>query len=469
MVRFDVRSGYKKIKTRTFLAFSGMGLVFGAATLLVFGSANAFGNHTLYVGHGAIGNGKSCSSPGYNSVQAAVNAANTGDTVYLCDGQFSEQVFVGKSITLTGDPGSGLTANGTTFSSNAADYPSQFASDGLYLPQALLVTTGSNVSVNGLKISGPMANNSACAQDDYGVLALDGNINLKNDDVANIADSNSALYGCQFGVAIQIGREYWEHPDFNPNNYAVENFTASADINNTTVTGYQKNGITIDAKGSYASVDNSMVVGGGFGAPFGTIIAQNGIQISRGAKASVNDSTIADNAYSGSGDATAAGVLVYGGGGDPLSTNITVQNNKFVGNDVAVNFANYSDDFSGSATSPTKNSAQNNWIFSARVSNTSGLQTSNDGWIGYQAGIEDVGDKDMACNNTIVGPGYTSQGTYDVNTEVANPGPDNAVVRDIDAGYTFPTTDFTNCSYHYGNGGHSYNHYKNWDNWRHHD
>ncbi|MEI9913914.1 MAG: hypothetical protein WDN66_02840 [Candidatus Saccharibacteria bacterium] len=48
----------------------------------------------------------------------------------------AEQVFINKSINLTGDSGSGLTATGVTFSTNAANYPSVFTTEGLALPQA---------------------------------------------------------------------------------------------------------------------------------------------------------------------------------------------------------------------------------------------------------------------------------------------------------------------------------------------
>jgi hypothetical protein len=440
----------KNLKTKSTIIISAVVLGATGIALATISPISAFGSHTLYVGHSVTGNNQSCSTPGYNSVQAAVNAANKGDTVYLCGSQFAEQVFVNKSIILTGDSGSGLTAVGTTFSSSASNYPAVFTTSSLFLPQALLVTTGNNVEVDNLTISGPLPGNGGCAEDEYGVLALSGSINLKNDTVANIEDTNSGLNGCQFGVGIQIGRTYWPVATFATD--ATPDFSASADINGVTVTGYAKNGITVDGTNSSATIENSMVVGGGNG----EVAAQNGIQISRGATGSVQNSTIAANAYNGSGEATAAGILVYGGAGDPLSTNVSVQNNKLIDNDEAINFANYNSDESGAAASRTKNTADNNWIFSAKVTNTSGLYTTT-GYIGYQAGIEDVGDNDSACGNTIVGPGYTDEGSYDATTFIATPGPDNAVVRDIDAGYTFPTTNFSTCSYGFNYGGGHFN------------
>ncbi|HVU59401.1 MAG TPA: hypothetical protein VHC98_01005 [Candidatus Saccharimonadales bacterium] len=450
------RINIQTLKTRGLAVLAiGAGAV---AALALIAPAAAFGPHMRYVGHTAVGTNKSCASPGYTSVQSAVDAANTGDTVYLCGGQFAEQVFVNKSVTLTGDAGSGLTATGATFSADDADYPAKFAADNLFLPQALLVTTGDDVAVNNLRISGPFTNTHACAQNDYGVLALDGKVTLEGDTIADVADVSSSLYGCQFGVGVQVGRTYWPSADFASS--PVENFTAKAYLNNVTVTGYQKNGITADGVGSKLFVEHSLVVGGGAAAPFGTIIAQNGMQVSRGATGTVEDNTVADNAYSGSGYATAAGVLIYGGWGDPLSKDVTVQGNKLIDNDVAVDFVNYSSDGTGPAATATKNSASGNWIFSASVTNTTGLCNGGAACggqnIGYQAGVQDIGNKDSACYNTIVGPGYTEEGSYDYSVTppvFTQTGADTALVRTIDAGDTFPTTNFSSCSYmHVGNG-----------------
>jgi hypothetical protein len=49
-----------------------------------------------------------------------------------------------------------------------------------------------------------------------------------------------------------------------------------------------------------------------------TGIAQNGIQVSRGASAQVLANTVSGNQYTGGGAASSAGVLLYGGCGDPL-------------------------------------------------------------------------------------------------------------------------------------------------------
>jgi hypothetical protein len=132
---YSIQKGVTRIKTKTAAILTILTVTIFGAGLGIAGSAitSASPSSTLYVGHGATtSSNKNCNSPGYNSVQSAVNAASNGSTVYLCGGQFSEQVFVKKSITLTGDSGSGLTATGTTFSTSAADYPPVFTTSALF-------------------------------------------------------------------------------------------------------------------------------------------------------------------------------------------------------------------------------------------------------------------------------------------------------------------------------------------------
>ncbi|HUD11711.1 MAG TPA: hypothetical protein VMS08_04840 [Candidatus Saccharimonadia bacterium] len=406
---------------------------------------------TLYVGHGAVSSTNTdagCWSPGYNSVQTAVNSAPSGATVYLCGAQFAEQVFLNKSVTLAGDSTSGLTAVGTTFATTTAKFPAKFQTDGLFVPQALLVVTGNSTAakVNGITISGPMAGNSGCAEDEYGVLALAGNLSMQNDQVKNIADTNTSLYGCQFGVGIQVGRMYWEKADFST--YPTVNFSAVATLNNVTVSGYQKNGVTVDGKDSSAKIYDSKITGGGSGAPFGTTIAQNGLQVSRGASGNVYDNTISDNAYSGSGGASSAGVLVFGGCGDPLVTGSNFYDNTLVGNDVGIYLSNYNPACTKPPVTATNDKAYDNVLTNTAVTNVSGLCDGNAACggklIGYQAGVADVGDSDSINYNEISGQGYATQGTYDFTKNppvFTQTGANSAFVRPVDAGGSFPTTN----------------------------
>jgi hypothetical protein len=145
------------------------------AGLPAFTAGAAFAAGTiLYVGT-AAGSDAGCSSPGYTTVQGAVNAATPGDTVYLCGTTpFREQVIITKSITLSGDSGATIAAPNPWVAS-ADPLPPQFTSDGLLVPQAIVVAWGHgvHVTIQGLTITGPLPGDGGCGSD---------------------------LYGCQFGV-----------------------------------------------------------------------------------------------------------------------------------------------------------------------------------------------------------------------------------------------------------------------------
>ena len=273
------------------------------------GPAYASGATTRYVGATA-GKDTSCASPGYTSVQAAVNAAKPGDTVYLCGTTpFPGPVDVTKSITLTGSAGATISAP-ATWPTSPEPLPPQFASDGLFAPQALVLAWGQgvHVTIKGLTIAGPLPGNGGCAEQEFGILVIGGaNAQITGDAVTNIRDTNSSLFGCQFGVGIMIGREYWPVANFSSDD--VEDFAGTATISHTTVSGYQKGGIVIDGPKAAAVVSDSTVAG--VGPTPG--IAQNGIQVSRGASGQVLDNTVRGNQYTGGGAASLAGVLLYGG------------------------------------------------------------------------------------------------------------------------------------------------------------
>ncbi len=403
----------------------------GLLAFHLYGSTFAASSHTLYVGH-TPGSNTGCASPGYTSVQAAVDAAHNGDTVYLCGTTpYAEQVIITKAITLTGDPGATIQAP-TPFPDNESRLPPQFTRDNLFVPQAIVVVwgKGSDANIAGLIISGPLPGNGSCAEQEFGVLVIaSGRATLNGDHVINIRDSNPALYGCQFGVAIQIGRRYWPTADFS--NFVVENFVGQATITKTTVTGYQKNGITVDGPGSKSKITRSTVDGAGRNNALADIIAQNGIQISRGAVGMVENNYVADNSYTGTApNASSGGVLVFGGCGDPLSIGVEVEGNVLSNNDVGIYLNNYSANCNAPAPQKTNDMAVNNSISNDAVTNMSAF-TASDGsmYTGYQAGIDDIGNKDLISRNTIAGIGYTPAQTT----------PGGPFVIPIDT-ISFPTT-----------------------------
>jgi hypothetical protein len=200
------------------------------------------------------------------------------------------------------------------------------------------------------------------------------------------------LNGTQHGVAI-----YYR---------ALGTGTASGSISDNTVTNYQKGGITANGNVS-VMIANNTVTGQGPVA----YIAQNGIQVGYGAQATVTENTVTGNAYTGSNLASSGGILVVGGpcfgAGLPYTVGLSITRNTLTTNDVGVWLFN-ADPTADPAicvapASRTNNSVKFNDISNAAVTNTTGFSAT----CGYQAGIADVGTKDLIVNNSISGVGYT--------------------------------------------------------------
>jgi hypothetical protein len=374
-----------------------------SAVVVDSGPAYAVGT-TRYVGASA-GSDTSCSSPGYTTVQAAVDAASTGDTIYLCGiTPFTEQVIINKSVTLTGEPGATIEAPNPWVPSADA-LPPQFASDNLFVPQAIVMAWGPgvHVAIRGLTIMGTLPGNGGCAEQEFGIVVIDGaTASITRDAVTDIRDVNPSLYGCQFGVGILVGREYWPTSDFSST--PVEDFVGTATISHTAVSGYQKAGIVVDGPGSSASVSSDQVTGAGPSGALGTTIAQNGIQMSRGATGRISGNTVSANQYSGAGNAADGGILLFGGCGDPLVRNVTVTGNTLTDNDVGVYLSNSNPACAVAPRTRTNDIVTKNQIASSGVTNISGFSASP--LCGYQAGVSDLGNHDAITDNDIDGAGY---------------------------------------------------------------
>src|SRR5579862_727585 len=315
----------------------------------------------------------SCPTAGYHSVQQAVTAAEAYaarhphviPVVDVCPGSYAEQVTILGSLVLTRAPvPAGLGAvtielpasvgadQGTGQSSTNCQYGD--AAQGIELPQSVLEicaagtdganTTGVDVTVRDLTIEGNWPAD-VCYDSLYGVLVGGGaTLSLASSVVERVgADPRTSAGGCQGGVALQVG-------------FAPTGQVGRAYLSDDTIKAYQKNGITVDGPGSYASIGHVVVTGAG-ATPY---TAQNGIQVSFGATGSVTHSVITGNNYTGSGYASAAGILVYGGGGSvcgigagsPLVARASFTANTLTGNDVGIGMYNLNSACDGPASTP---------------------------------------------------------------------------------------------------------------------
>jgi parallel beta-helix repeat protein len=209
-------------------------------------------------------------------------------------------------------------------------------------------------------------------------------VNVTNSAIHDIGET--PLNGSQHGNAIY---------------YRAFGGSASGTISGDTLTNYQKGGITANGNVS-ATISNNTVTGQG---PV-NYIAQNGIQIGYGAKATVTGNTVTGNAYTGANLASSGGILVVGGEcfgtGLANTVNLSITKNTLTGNDVGVWIFN-ADALCDAPSTATNNSVKLNTISNSAVTNTTGYNAT----CGYQAGISDNGKKDLIVNNTISGVGYT--------------------------------------------------------------
>ena len=228
--------------------------------------------------------------------------AQSGDTIMVGPGTYTEQILIQKSLTLVG-AGKDVAIVKAPATLPPASDPSS----------SIVIVSGASVNaeISGFTIEGPGP--SRCGSISSGIFVRDGaNAYIHNNQILDIRDN--PFSGCQNGIAIQIGQ------------YSLST-SGTATIENNIITGYQKGGIVVDNAGSSAIISNNVITGAGTT----DVTAQNGIQISRGATATISGNKVSGNSYHKEGsswDYGACGILLYQSG----TVSLTGGNN-LTGND----------------------------------------------------------------------------------------------------------------------------------------
>ena len=271
-----------------------------------------------------------------------------------------------------------------------------------------LDATGCNIGVYyGPGVSATVSSADIFGANYFGIVVRQAIVNVSNSDVHDIGET--PLNGSQHGIAIYYATIDTGTATTQPN--CVPGAT-SGTITGNAIDDYQKAGIVANCAGTVVKIADNVVTGEGAV----NYIAQNGIQIGYGAKATVTGNTVSGNAYTGANLASSGGILVVGGPayGLPYTTGLSITKNTLTNNDVGIWL--YNADAAGNApTTNTNNIVKINTITNGDVTNTTGFSAT----CGYQAGISDLGHKDVFVNNSIKGVGYTPQAGDCTGTDLA--------------------------------------------------
>jgi nitrous oxidase accessory protein NosD len=243
-----------------------------------------------------------CPNAQYTTIQSAVTAAPPGAMIKVCTGTYVEQVKIpaGKD---------GITLWSVPDLAAVIKAPPVMTS-----PKAIVTVSGAqDVTIRHFTITGP--GGGLCDSLEYGVrVDTGGSAIITDNHITQIRDT--PFSGCQNGVGVLIGRNF-------------QNTSGAGTVVHNLIDNYQKGGVVVDgqlaanAPVSHASVAYNEVDGIG---PT-PVIAQNGIQVSRGAFADVHHNVVKDNVYSLS-PFFGEGILLY----QISSAQTTIHHNDVYGN-----------------------------------------------------------------------------------------------------------------------------------------
>jgi hypothetical protein len=197
---------------------------------------------------------------GYSSIQLAVNAAQNGDTIEIAAGTYREQVTVtGKDITLHG-AGTGQTIiespDAASLVANAIDTnsgrPNKFA--------VITVTENADVTIEGLTVDGR----------DQGAVPASNYVTGSNHDFLGIYVLNSdahidgvAVTGADELAGLDVSGVQRNHAILATSHDVAHGGTGAhtVEIENSTVSGFQKTGIFVNGSTLTANIHDNTIVG----------------------------------------------------------------------------------------------------------------------------------------------------------------------------------------------------------------
>ena len=234
---------------------------------------------------------------GFSTIGDAVAAASDGDTILVASGTYREQV------ELDGFNGITLTGEGASTVIEMDDAPAFINTTHTSRDRAAVVSAegSSDVVVSNLTVDGRglgEAMGSGTRADIEGIFFGNSSGTIDAVTVTGVRDelnTDGTPKGNQRGNAVVV--------------LSDDGAARDVTISNSTIEDFQKNGIIVDGLGLDAVIDNNTVTGSGF-LPANNAIAQNGIQVSGSAGATITDNLIEEIGYQ-RGDWVTTGILAF--------------------------------------------------------------------------------------------------------------------------------------------------------------
>jgi hypothetical protein len=216
-------------------------------------------------------------NPTLNSIQSAVDASSSGDTILVCPGVYEEQVkIVSKDLTIRGLTSG--TQNVTLIKPRSMGANSSNTASGEEIAAIIAVEDSESVTLINLTVDGSDNGLAGCDPTLIGVFYRNASGRIESTTVRNTR-LGPEFQGCQSGIGI-----FAQSTRFGTSRLTVEG---------NSVHDYQKAGIVGNEEGTELEATANSITGDGVT----TAIAQNGIQIGYGAEGTITLNSISNHVY----------------------------------------------------------------------------------------------------------------------------------------------------------------------------
>src|SRR5262249_6143715 len=130
-----------------------------------------------------------CPNAGFASIQAAVNAANPGDTIRMCAGTYKEQVTINKPLHIRGDNGAIVKPSGVSVSVTNAS--------GDTVAAIIFVNGADGVNIRNLIVDGSDNGITGCGPALLGIFYENSSGQIAHNAVKHMRLVGANLAGCQ--------------------------------------------------------------------------------------------------------------------------------------------------------------------------------------------------------------------------------------------------------------------------------